>query len=206
MNLKRWFAWTCLALVVVAEICLFSAYRERDTALTGWHNAQIQARQLQDQWAALTNSDPGLQAAELLRLRKQNEILAGQVASLHASLDQVLEENRSNAQHLATARTALQLQQAHLRQLQTEKQQIAIAGASVIEQNSCGNNLRQIDAAKLQWALEKDRPADSVPTVEDLLPYLKSGLFPACPAGGTYSINAVGEPPTCSIPGHGLAP
>ncbi len=70
------------------------------------------------------------------------------------------------------------------------------------QQNACINNLRQLDAAKNQWALEKGKTATDVPTKEDLLPYL--GKWPACPQGGTYTINAVGEPPTCSIPNHAL--
>jgi hypothetical protein len=70
--------------------------------------------------------------------------------------------------------------------------------------NACINNLRQIDAAKQQWALENDKTADAVPSAQDLLPYLSNLVFPVCPSGGTYTINAVGVPPTCSVPGHVL--
>jgi hypothetical protein len=70
------------------------------------------------------------------------------------------------------------------------------------QQNACINNLRQIDAAKQQWALEKGKPATAVPTWDDIQPYI--GQIPHCPAGGTYTINAVGERPTCSVPGHEL--
>ncbi len=72
------------------------------------------------------------------------------------------------------------------------------------QQNACINNLRQIDGAKNQWALEKGKKAGDVPTKEDLLPFLRQ--WPVCPAGGTYTIGAVGEPPTCSLAnlGHKL--
>jgi len=70
------------------------------------------------------------------------------------------------------------------------------------QQNACINNLRQIDGAKNQWALEKGKKAGDVPTTQDLLPYLRR--WPVCPAGGNYIIGAVGENPTCSIPGHKL--
>ena len=40
------------------------------------------------------------------------------------------------------------------------------------QQNACINNLRQIDAAKNEWALEKGKKATDVPTMEDLKPYL----------------------------------
>jgi hypothetical protein len=77
-----------------------------------------------------------------------------------------------------------------------------VKARAVSQQNACVNNLRQLDAAKNEWALEKGKTNGAVPTKEDLLPYLRS--WPVCPAGGTYTINAVGVPPTCSIPGHVL--
>lgn len=71
--------------------------------------------------------------------------------------------------------------------------------------NACINNLRIIDAAKQQWALEKGKKSDDTPTEEDLQPYIgRNGKFPKCPQGGTYTIGSVGESPTCSIPGHQL--
>ena len=73
------------------------------------------------------------------------------------------------------------------------------------QMNACINNLRMIDAAKQQWALENGKMPGDVPTAQDLKPYLgKNGVFPTCPAGGTYTIGAVSNAPTCSIPGHKL--
>jgi chromosome segregation ATPase len=204
MNLKRWFAWLCLALALVTEILLFRANHEKDAASTGLREAQQENRQLSGELAELKNSNAGLQAAEISRLRKQNEILTNKLATLQAVDDQLRAESQQNAQHLTTARTALQLQQEHLAQLQTENEQIAAVQAETIQRNTCINNLRQIDAAKQQWALEKNKTTDAVPTAQDLLPYLKDGVFPVCPDGGTYTINAVGELPSCSITGHDL--
>lgn len=70
------------------------------------------------------------------------------------------------------------------------------------QRNACINNLRRIDAAKREWALENNKNNGDIPTKEDLGPYLRR--WPVCPSGGTYSINPIGEPPTCSIPGHKL--
>ena len=69
-------------------------------------------------------------------------------------------------------------------------------------QNACINNLCQIDAAKNEWALEKGKTGGDVPAIADLTPYFKNGKFPICPAGGTYTIGAVSNAPTCSIPSH----
>lgn len=66
----------------------------------------------------------------------------------------------------------------------------------------CINNLREIEATKNTWASEKGKKNGDVPTAQDLKPYFKNGAFPTCPAAGTYTIGAVGNAPTCSIPSH----
>jgi competence protein ComGC len=71
-------------------------------------------------------------------------------------------------------------------------------------QNACINNLRQIDAAKNQWAMDHQKQATDTPTQSDLLPYLKSHQWPQCPAGGTYTIGEDSVLPTCSVTNHVL--
>jgi prepilin-type N-terminal cleavage/methylation domain-containing protein len=70
------------------------------------------------------------------------------------------------------------------------------------QQNACINNLRQIDAAANQFALEqKKTTGDPVTFPDDLTPYIKlnSGAsIPACPASGTYTLSVVGSNPVCS--------
>ena len=75
------------------------------------------------------------------------------------------------------------------------------------QRNACINNLRQIDAAKNEFALEKGKKLGDPVTADDIKPYIKldaDGNLPKCPSGGTYTIGKVGENPTCSIPGHAL--
>jgi len=80
-----------------------------------------------------------------------------------------------------------------------------VKARSTAQQNGCIKNLRLIDAAKQQWALEKNKQSTDVPTQQDLLPYLGQNVkFPHCPQGGTYTIGSVGESPKCSIPNHEL--
>lgn len=63
---------------------------------------------------------------------------------------------------------------------------------------TCMANLRQIEAAKEQAAMELRMVGTDVPTQAQLEPdYVKS--WPACPSGGTYTIAAVNTNPTCSI-------
>jgi hypothetical protein len=66
---------------------------------------------------------------------------------------------------------------------------------------ACFNNLRQIDAAEQAWAVENHRTTNDMPTWADLQGYLRSTNM-TCPAGGTYSLARIGDPPICSVPEH----
>ena len=66
----------------------------------------------------------------------------------------------------------------------------------------CKVQLQQIASAKQQWATANHKQTGDTPTASDLATYLPNGVMPKCLEGGTYQINAVGTPPTCSVPGH----
>ena len=68
---------------------------------------------------------------------------------------------------------------------------------------SCINNLRQIDSAANQFALEQHkRTGQYIAFPDDLTPYIAlnaNNNIPACPAGGNYSCTAVGDRPICDL-------
>jgi prepilin-type N-terminal cleavage/methylation domain-containing protein len=66
--------------------------------------------------------------------------------------------------------------------------------------NSIRSNLRLIDDAKEQWALETRVGLGANPIEEDLLVYFKNNTFPRPFIGETYNINEIGEPATATIP------
>ena len=69
--------------------------------------------------------------------------------------------------------------------------------------NACINNLRQIDGAAQQWALERGQSTGATLNYPgDLTPYIKlnsASSIPPCPAGGSYADGTVGANPTCSL-------
>ena len=72
--------------------------------------------------------------------------------------------------------------------------------------NACINNMRQIDAACNEFALEQGKTTGSAaPSLtSDLTPYIKlnsNGSIPECPAGGSYTVGTIGQVPavTCSL-------
>ncbi|MGD9874891.1 MAG: hypothetical protein AB7T27_11590 [Kiritimatiellia bacterium] len=70
------------------------------------------------------------------------------------------------------------------------------------QKNSCINNLRQIEGAKDQWAIDNGATVGDQVSPSDIEPYLKE--FPSCPSGGSYVLNPIGTPATCDQPGHAL--
>jgi hypothetical protein len=72
--------------------------------------------------------------------------------------------------------------------------------------NTCINNLRLLDGAKQQWALENHKTSSDMPTWADIKSSLgRVGLdLPTCPSGGTYTLGPLSNRPTCSIPDHVL--
>ena len=70
--------------------------------------------------------------------------------------------------------------------------------------NACINNLKQIDAAVSQMAIERGlQTGANFNFPNDILPYLKvtvNGTLPPCPAGGSYGSGSIGvSQPTCSL-------
>ncbi len=81
----------------------------------------------------------------------------------------------------------------------------------VASYSSCIANLKQIQGAIEQWALEnKITNATHRVTVTDIsgspTNYIRELINKElkCPAGGTYSLTTVGEAPRCSVAGHTL--
>jgi len=76
------------------------------------------------------------------------------------------------------------------------------------QSNACLSNLRQVDGAKQQWALEKGKGSSDTPVAADLQPYLGrgdagslTGLY--CPLTGSgalggYTLNNVATAPNCN--------
>jgi len=89
-----------------------------------------------------------------------------------------------------------------------------VRARSQAQASSCISNLRQIDSAVFQLAIEKGLSTGVTITYpDDLVPYIKlnnASSIPPCPAFGVYSLNTVGSTPQsfCSLstltPSHSL--
>ncbi len=63
---------------------------------------------------------------------------------------------------------------------------------------TCVANMRQIEGAKEQWAMEMNMGATSTPVAGDLAPAYIKGSLPGCPSGAAaYVIANMSNNPTC---------
>jgi hypothetical protein len=66
----------------------------------------------------------------------------------------------------------------------------------------CIANLKQLETAKEQWAIENRKTTNDAPTMAEVTPFLRESR--SCRSGGVYTLGRVGEKPRCSIKGHEL--
>jgi prepilin-type N-terminal cleavage/methylation domain-containing protein len=68
---------------------------------------------------------------------------------------------------------------------------------------ACVANLKQIDSAKEQWAMDtrasSGAAGPAMATLVGVSGYIKSD--PVCPSSGTYTVNNIGTNPQCSVAG-----
>lgn len=214
MKLNILLPWICALGLSAGLAAVFVSSRAKDTELVKLRAETAQAQQVRaDLEEAQTLSTK--QAGQIVELRKDTQ----ELLKLRSEVGQLRTEKQTLSKQVATAQSAAQQAQAQiaettqattqqLQQMQAQNQQLRTTvvqqGQQVTQRNACLNNLRQLDAAKQQWALEFNKTANVVPTVQEIAPYLPGNVLPVCPAGGAYTLNAINVRPTCSIPGHAL--
>ncbi len=171
-------------------------------------------------WRKPSTTRTKAESDELARLRKDNE----ELLRLRNEVGQLRGEKQQLATQVQTAQAQVQGAQAQVEALRANPAQpgardsrprrpgrflrrVPASRRPAPEQAqaaACINNLRLIDGAKHQWALEKQKPAGALLTATDLAPYMRSNAVPACPAGGVYTLNPVGLTPICNLPGHAV--
>src|SRR6266487_87566 len=165
------------------------------------------------------------QSQQIEKLRAENQQLAGlradsdelerlrkEVAELHrlrAEVAQLRREKEEQARlQTENARLSEQLKALSATELQTQAALIhspvkASEVAQVAQYNqydSVVNNLRIIEGAKDQWALENKKGVGDTVTETDLLPYLKDNMMPGKVVGETYVLEVIGKAAYATTP------
>jgi len=203
--------WLCVVGLLAGLGWVYSASQKKDAALAA---LRAEHQQLQQERAALEEAAQARTEAEnneLLRLRKDHEELLrlrNEVRQLRADKDQLGAQVRSAQAHAQGAQEQLQALRTSAAQPAPPAPGAPAAPATPEQQQAqlCIHNLRLIHAAKQQWAQQRQKPSGTLITPADIAPLLPNQTVPSsCPAGGVYTLNPIGVPPICNIPGHSLA-
>jgi prepilin-type N-terminal cleavage/methylation domain-containing protein len=85
-----------------------------------------------------------------------------------------------------------------------------VKARTTAQTNACIANLKQIQGAVEQWALENKKGPSSAVTAADISGSSTNYIKPLintdlkCPAGGSYTLVDVATQPTCNIAGHSI--
>ncbi len=143
---------------------------------------------------------------EITQLRNQKaavEKMRSEIEPLRAAVRELATVKKQNAALQSSQENMLRANsQIQSQLLQTQR---AAAGGQtpvdIARHNSCIANLKQMDGATQQWALETKKVATSPVEIASVMKYLKGGQLPVCPSKGAYSFSNVATSPRCSIHG-----
>ncbi len=85
-----------------------------------------------------------------------------------------------------------------------------VKARTTAQTNACIANLKQVQGAVEQWALEQKKAPTSSVALTDISgsasAFIKQAINTElkCPAGGTYAVTTVAANPTCNVSGHTL--
>ncbi len=223
--MKSFLPWLCAVGLLGGAVFLFSSNQKLSREVTALRDESSQTQTLRAELEQLRTTGSTAQAEQITQLRKDNQ----ELLKLRNEVRQLRDEKKQLGQQAQAAQAQAQAAQSRVLALSTNllaaqalsAQQAAAAAQQALanrygvaqgtpeqlqqQLNACVNQLRQMDGAKQQWALENRKTTNDTPAEKDIAPYLR-GAVPKCPAGGAYAINAVGAVSTCSIRGHGLVP
>ena len=206
MNVKIVLPWILVLGLSASVAAVFVKSAAKDTELAKLREDNNELQQLRTELAAAKDQVKA-QQDDIAASRKDKE----ELLRLRNEAGQLRNEKTQLSKQVQTAQSAVEQAKAQAAQAAQNAQATGQAYASLQTEleskrkaNECINNLRQMDAAKQQWALEHNKTAEAVPTALDVAPYLTGNRLPVCPAGGVYTLNAMNLLPTCSVPGHAL--
>lgn len=211
--------WILVAGLLAGVGWLYSAGQKKDAELAALRQDSQQLQTLRAELEETKNARAQAESDELTRLRREHD----ELLRLRNEARQLRGEKQQLATQVQTAQAQALGAQEQVQALRANAAPPAAPGqadpaaaqrarsgvaAPISDQdklNLCLNNLRMIDGAKQQWALEKQKSAGTLFTPADIAPYLPNRTVPTCPAGGVYTLNPVGLAPICNIPGHTLS-
>ena len=206
--MKNILPWILAVAFAAGAASLYFSNSAKNDELTKLRTQAAQVDSLNSQLEEL-QKQAASQNEQIAAMQKDNT----ELLSLRNQVRQMTDEKAQLTKQLLAAQAQAARSQAEIQNVQTraaenvkamQEQQILQARQNQAVVSTCINNLRLIDGAKQQWAMQNSKGPNDVPQPQEILPFLPNNQMPQCPGGGRYTLNAVNKAPTCSIPGHSL--
>ena len=196
--------WMLVVVFGVGAAAMFFKLQGKDVQIATLRS-QLETAQASP---AAAESGDNSDTNELERLRKENQEvfkLRNEVAKLQKQKQQLAQELQARANAPAPTFEQASNQEVAVTDLPTEPEdpQTQLQREHA---NQCLQNMNAIEEAKTMWAVANNKQAGEAVTLADITTALPNNTMPICPDGGTYTLNQVGVPVTCSISGHSLLP
>src|ERR1051325_360004 len=179
MKLKS-LPWLLAAALLIGIIGLFASNQKKAAEIAQLQQATQELEQLRAAQAG-ANQAPAATNDELTLLRQENKDLL----RLRNEVRRLKEENQQLNRQAQSAQSQAQTAQAQAEAFRTtaaqataQAQQVESASRMQAQANACISNLRQIEAAKQQWALQYGKLSVTPVNAGDILPYFKGSAFP----------------------------
>ena len=153
---------------------------------------------------ATTQSSPNdPRQTELLKLRgevtRQRAVETERQKELLRLRSEVTGLRTAQTELAQASRVAIESRDAEIAKIRTE----LAGGPEVTLFNSIGNNLRIIEGAKEQWALENKKVTTDPVTLSDLTAYFRNNVLPPGVVGEVYVVSTVGVLAHATLPPGG---
>jgi len=195
--MKKLLPWICALALAIGVGALALSNKTKDAELAVLREQSQQADALRNELEE-ARTQARLQTEQIAGLRKDTD----ELLRLRNQIRQLQDDRTQLARQAQTAKAEVDRVNAQAEQRAREQAQQAQNRDA--QRDVCVNQMRQLEVAKQQWALERGRTPDSQPSPQELTTYLPNRQMPVCPAGGQYTFGTVSNPVACSAPGHVL--
>jgi len=197
--------WVLVIGLGIALGAVYSSSKQQTEELAKLRQESEELQKLRTAAEETKGSQTQAENEELTRLRREHDELLklrNDIGQLRTEKDQIAKQAHAAKQVIPNPEEQQQMQALMAENLKLKAS--AQATQQIAQQAACVGNLRAIEAAKQQWALENQKPQGALVGPQDIALYMPTKTVPVCPAGGIYTINPIGIPPLCNMPGHAM--
>ncbi len=196
--------WILVLILAAGGAWFYTENEQKGFEITAIKSKLNEFKDVASELEELKSKGPQVTQEEIDRLRQENQ----EVYKLRAEVTQLRKEKTQwKQQELIQVAQAEPppVEQPAVEQPVPEQEDEATR-AKRERAMQCIANMRIIEDGKTKWAESNGKNGGDAVTLNDISPYLPNLTMPVCPDNGTYNLNEIGIPVSCTVEGHSLLP